>query len=296
MRKPPVLVHGDTVAVIAPGAAVAADAVDAGIRTLEGLGFRVERGRHLLAADGYLAGSDAARLADLEEAFRNPAVRGILAARGGYGCGRLLPRLRSDAFSQPKVFVGHSDLTFLLSYLVEAADMVTFHGPLVADLGEGAARSLAEMLRGERTSWRQVVPEILRSGTGEGPLTGGCLSIVTAMLGTPWALPTRGRLLFLEDVGEKPYRVDRMLTQLRQAGAFDGVAGVIFGEMAECTAGRDERVTVRDVIREAFHGAPFPVAFGLPSGHGSGTAVLPLGVRARLSGDRLTLLEPPLLF
>lgn len=296
MRTPPVLRPGDTVAVIAPGAAVAPQAVDAGIRTLEELGFFVQRGRHLLSQHGYLAGSDAERLADLEEAFANPAIKGIFAARGGYGCGRLLPQLRPEAFSQPKVFVGHSDLTFLFSYLVEATDLVVFHGPLVADLRPDAARSVTQVVQGDRASWRQVVPEIIRSGTGEGRLVGGCLSIITAMLGTPWAIPTRGRLLFLEDVNEKPYRIDRMLTQLRQGGAFDGVAGVIFGEMVGCSAGSDEQVTVRDVIREAFQKSPFPVAFGLPSGHGSGTAVLPLGVRARLSGDRLTLLEPPLTY
>jgi muramoyltetrapeptide carboxypeptidase len=125
-------------------------------------------------------------------------------------------------------------------------------------------------------------------------LVGGSLSVIVSMLGTPWALETRGRLLFLEDVNEKPYRIDRMLTQLRQAGALDGIAGVVFGEMAGCTAGENERVTVRDVIGEAFAGAPYPVAFGLPSGHGAGTLTLPFGVRARLAGERLTLLESPL--
>lgn len=296
MRKPPVLASGDTIAVIAPGAVVDPKALDAGIRTLEQLGLRVERGRHLLAGHGYLAGQDADRLADLEDAFRAPHIKGVFAARGGYGCGRLLPHLKPEMFEQPKVFVGHSDLTFLLHYLVAKADLVAFHGPLVASLGEGAARALAAMVRGERSGWRQVAAEVVRSGTAEGPLTGGCLSIITAMLGTPWALPTRGRILFLEDVGEKPYRIDRMLTQLEQAGAFDGVAGVIFGEMPGCSAGKDERVSVRDVVHEAFARAPFPVAYGLPSGHGTGTAVLPLGVRARLSGERLTLLEAPLVF
>lgn len=295
IRKPAPLAPGDRVAVLAPGAAVDAAALEDGIRELEALGLVVVRGKHLLDRRGYLAGSDAERLADLTAAFRDPEIRGIIAARGGYGCGRLLPLLDAELFrAHPKVFVGHSDLTYLLSYLGSEAGMVTFHGPLVAALSKKAATSLFAMVSGARAPWQQAAAEVIRPGTGEGRLVGGCLSIVTAMLGTPWALPTKGRILFLEDVNEKPYRIDRMLTQLRQAGAFDGVAGVVFGEMVGCSATPGEAVSVRDVIRDAFERAPFPVAFGLPSGHGAGTVTLPLGVRAQLAGERLTLLEKPL--
>jgi len=296
MRKPRILAPGDTIAVVSPGAAVEAQAIEAGIRELQSLGYHVQRGRHLLDRSGFLAGSDAERLTDLHDAFSDPSVKAIIAARGGYGCGRLLPLLTPEIFAEPKIFIGHSDLTFLLNYIVEKAGMVVFHGPLAAGLSHAAGTSLHEMVSGQRGPWRQSAEAVIRSGTAEGQLTGGCLSIVTAMLGTPWALPTRGKLLFLEDINEKPYRIDRMLTQLRQAGAFAGVAGVIFGEMTGCTAGPQESVSVRDVIESTFAEAPFPVAFGLPSGHGVGTAILPLGVRARLAGERLTLLEPPLQF
>jgi len=295
MRKPAPLAPGDTIAVIAPGAAVDPLALDAGVVHLENLGLRVVRGRHLLERRGYLAGSEAQRLADLVEAFRDPQIKGIFAARAGYGCGRLLPLLDPEIFRTcPKVFVGHSDLTFLLSYLIDTAGLVTFHGPMVAGLSARAAKSVVAMVTGAREPWQQVAAEVVRPGTGEGLLVGGCLSIVTALLGTPWAVPTKGRILFLEDINEKPYRIDRMLTQLRQSGAFEGIAGVAFGEMVGCTAGEGEAVGVRDVIRDAFYRAPFPVAFGLPSGHGAGTTTLPIGVRARLAGERLTLLEAPL--
>lgn len=295
MRKPAPLAPGDKVAVLSPGAAVDAAALEAGIRELEALGLEVVRGDHVFGRRGYLAGSDAERHADLVAAFRDPSIKGIVAARGGYGCGRLLPLLEPELFrANTRIFVGHSDLTFLLSYLGNIAGMVTFHGPLVAALSAKAAASLFAMVSGARAPWQQAATEVVRPGTGEGRIVGGCLSIVTAMLGTPWALPTKGRILFLEDVNEKPYRIDRMLTQLRQAGAFDGVEGVVFGEMIGCSAAPDEAVTVRDVIRDAFHRAPFPVAFGLPSGHGASTVTLPLGVRARLAGERLTLLEAPL--
>jgi muramoyltetrapeptide carboxypeptidase len=134
----------------------------------------------------------------------------------------------------------------------------------------------------------------MQPGIAEGTLVGGCLSAIVATIGTPHEIVTEGRLLFLEDVNEKPFRIDRMLTQMRQAGLLDNVAGVIFGEMAGCTAGPDEAVTVRDVIREAFGDSTYPIAFGLASGHGMGSVTLPLGIRARLAGERLVLLESPL--
>lgn len=293
--KPPALLPGDTVAVLAPGAAVDQARIEAGIARLERDGLRVQRGTHLYARHGYLAGSDAARLADLHAAFADPGIKGILCARGGYGCGRLLPHLDLDLLrATPKVFVGHSDITYLLTHLVQRAGIVAFHGPLVAALDDLATAALLATVSGDRAPWLLTAPVVVQPGTAEGQLVGGCLSIITSMVGTPYALQTRGRIVFLEDVGEKPYRIDRMLTHLKQAGVFDGVAGVVFGEMIGCTAGSDEIVRVLDVVREAFADAPFPVAYGLPSGHGHGTVTLPFGVHARLSGERLVLLESPL--
>lgn len=296
MRKPRALKRGDLVGVVAPGAAVDPQALGRGVRCLEDAGFNVRLGRAVTSREGYLAGSDADRAADLREVFTDPDVKAVIAARGGYGCGRLLgpaPVIgRRDA---AKIFVGHSDVTFLLTDLTQRADMVSFHGPLLAGIASGspAAQALIALLHGSQRGWLHQANTVIRPGTATGVLTGGCLSIVTAMLGTPFAVETRGRILFLEEVNEKPYRIDRMLTHLRHAGALSSVAGVIFGEMPGCSAGPDEAVSVLQVIEEAFRGAPYPVAYGLPSGHGEGSAILPFGVRVQLAGDRLTILESP---
>lgn len=297
MLKPTPLRRGDLVGIVSPGAAVDDINLNAGVRVLEAAGFRVRVGNAARRKHGYLAGTDDERRADLHTMFADREVRAIVAARGGYGAGRLLPGFDlATAAADPKIFVGHSDITFLLTALQEQARLVVFHGPMAAGLAHHpeATVHLTAALRGERPVWQHAAQSVVQGGIAEGVLSGGCLSILVSMLGTPWAPQTRDRILFLEEVNEKPYRIDRMLTQLRQAGAFDHVAGVVFGEMDGCHAGPNERVTVRDVIAEAFAAAPYPVAFGLPSGHGRGTLTLPFGVRARLAGERLTLLEAPL--
>jgi muramoyltetrapeptide carboxypeptidase len=257
----------------------------------------VRVGESLLRRKGFLAGTDAQRLADLTAMFEDPEVCAILTARGGYGSGRLLRSLDVQiAALNPKIFVGYSDLTFLLNYFVQEGGLVTFHGPMLVDLGRRPqeAAKLLGLLAGDRSGWNMSADTIVQPGTAEGAIAGGCLSVVTATLGTPYEIETEDRLLFLEDVNEKPFRIDRMLTHLRQAGKLDDVAGVMFGEMSGCSADPYEAVTVLDVIREQFSGDPYPVVVGLPAGHGRGGATLPLGVRAQLAGQRLTLLESPL--
>jgi muramoyltetrapeptide carboxypeptidase len=296
MRKPAPLRRGEVMGVVAPAAAVDEARLDAGVRVIESAGFRVRLGAAVLKKSGYLAGSDHERIADLHAMFGDREVKAIIAARGGYGAGRLLPLIDPAVVREhAKIFVGHSDLTFLLNDLVRRAELVTFHGPMVTGLPEHpeAAAALVAMLSGDRASWHLPAQAVVRPGTAEGVLAGGCLSVIVSALGTPYALDSRGRLLFLEEVNEKPFRIDRMLTQLRQAGVLDEVAGVIFGEMHGCSAANNERVSVRDVIAEAFAHVSYPVAFGLPSGHGQGTLTLPLGIRARLDGERLSLLESP---
>jgi len=297
IHKPAPLRRGDLIGIVAPAAAVDAAAVATGVHALEQLGFRVQVGSAVFRRAGYLAGRDRERLDDLVEMFRNPDVKAILAARGGYGSGRLLPLLDpAIARENPKIVVGFSDLTFLLNDLLQRASLVTFHGPMAVSLAEHpqAAPRLARALTGDRRDWNLSARDVIQPGTAEGVTVGGCLSVLVAMLGTPYAVETEGRILFLEDANEKPYRVDRMLTQLRQAGKLDRVAGIVFGEMPGCVAHPDEATTVRDVVAQAFAGADYPVAFGLPTGHGVGSVTLPLGIRARLAGERLTLLESSL--
>jgi len=246
----------------------------------------------VLARRGYLAGSDAERAADWHAMVADGGVDAIFAARGGYGSGRLLPRLDADLLRRhPKAIVGHSDLTVVLNDMLQRAGVVTFHGPMVswfAERPESTAALLA-LLAGEGPAQLET-EEVWVEGEAEGMLAGGCLSLVAAMVGTPHAVETRGRLLFLEDVNEKPYRVDRMLTQLRQAGALDGVAGLLFGEMPNCFEG--EEVCLREVALDLCGDLGVPIAAGLPSGHGRGLVTLPFGVRARLRDRSLTFLEP----
>jgi muramoyltetrapeptide carboxypeptidase len=296
MRKPAMLRPGDLIGVVAPAGATEAAAVTAGVSLLENAGYSVRLGDSVFKRMGFLAGNDSERAADLLGMFGDRDVKAILAARGGYGSGRLLPHLDIEVIRQnPKIFVGYSDLTFLLSHMLQRAELVAFHGPMVAGLGAipRAAGALLSFLSGDRVGWNLAAREIIQPGTAEGVMVGGCLSVIVSTLGTPYEAETKDRLLFLEDVNEKPYRIDRMLTQLRQAGKLAGVAGVMFGEMHGCVADANEAVTVRDVIRQTFANDPYPVVFGLPTGHGTGAATLPLGIRARLAGERLTLLESP---
>lgn len=296
MRKPEALKAGQTIGIVAPAAVADALAVDSSARLLRERGYDVRIGAAVFRRDGYLAGSDRERLDDLAEMFADPQVRVILCARGGYGSGRLLPLLaESLRTDDPKIFVGYSDLTFVLTFLTQQCQMLAFHGPMIADFERQpqAMADLLALLSGDRAGWNLSARTIVQPGTAEGPMTGGCLSAVVAGLGTPYEIDTDGKVLFLEDVNEKPYRVDRMLTQLRQAGKLDRVAAVMFGEMAGCSADPNEVVTVADVIATHFASADHPVVMGVPSGHGQGTATLPLGLHVRLAGQRLSFLESP---
>jgi len=300
--KPDRLRPGDVVGVVAPAGAVDEVRLAAGVRVLESWGLEVRLGDAVLDRAGYLAGTDAARRNDLERMLAAVDVRGVFCARGGYGSQRLVPDLDLAAVARrPKLLVGYSDATALLNALV-GAGMAAVHGPMVAtDIARGLTpRSLAHLrslLFDPLYRWEADVPVTVRPGRATGPLVGGCLSVLVTALGTPWALDTRGAILFLEDVHEVPYRIDRMLTHLHQAGKLDHVAGIVFGTMAACPP-RDG-VALIDVVQEFFADAPYPVGFGLPAGHdpaatGVDNMALPLGVRATLdtTEHRLVPLEP----
>lgn len=305
IAKPRRLRPGDVVAVIAPSGAVDEARLEAGVRVLEGWGLRVVLGESVRARQAYLAGADEARRGDLQRMIDDPDIRAIFCARGGYGSQRLLPLLHFDRLArQPKAIVGYSDATALLNAAV-GAGAVAVHGPMVADdLASGvtpnSAQRLWAVLSDPEYLWEDEVPEIVRPGRAAGRLLGGCLSVLVATLGTPHAPDTTGAILFLEDVHEFPYRVDRLLTQLRQAGKLDRLAGLVFGTMAACrgVAG----VHPLDVVREFFRDAPYPVGIGLPAGHDPGPAerenhALPLGVRVTIDTERgrLAALEPAVL-
>ncbi len=300
LHKPPRLRPGDCIGVISPAAGVDAERLRRGCRALEELGFVVRLGEHVLARHRFLAGTDAQRAHELSAMFHDPTVQALFCSRAGYGSGRLLPRLDFRLLARrPKIFLGYSDVTLLLNALVQQAGLVCFHGPLVAGefadgLSAGSRSHLLGLLSHGTGQARLAFPTAIRPGMAEGRLLGGCLSVLTASLGTPFAVETRGCVLFLEDVGERPYRVDRMLTQLKQAGKLDGLAGVIFGEMSRCWEEPGELGPLLAVVEDIFADSAYPVGFGLPAGHGGENFALPLGTRVRLDTERreLRFLEP----
>jgi muramoyltetrapeptide carboxypeptidase len=297
--KPLPLRIGDTVGVVAPAAAVDGDFLKRGVEELVRHGYRVKVSERALARDRMLAGGDAERAAELTRFFADPGVRAIFAARGGYGAGRLLPLIDFSALrSTPKIFVGFSDQTFLLNAFVTLAGMVCFHGPMVAkDIAGGITpRSmlhLRRLLGGEMDSFDLQASEAIYPGVAEGELIGGCLSIVVAMLGTPYAPDFTGRILFLEDTGEKAYRIDRMLVQLRHSGALARVAGVVFGGMCSALEAEPEQRLIRQFAAEQTAGLGVPVLWGIDAGHGTENFTLAMGARFRIDSRtcRLRLIE-----
>ena len=273
---------------------------------IESLGFAVRLGDGVLARRGFTAGSAEARLAQLHGLLAAPDVAAIWCARGGAGLLHLLPHLeRARLLAAPKLVVGYSDVTVLHALLGQAG-LPSVHGPMVAwEMAEGRydRASLWHALTGEGAPWTSGPGDLrsLATGVAEGVLRGGCLSLLAALAGTPWASRAEGEptILFVEDVDERPYRVDRLLRQLRLSHSLDGVVGIVFGEMKGCAPGPDEGYGLDEVLQEALDGLDVPIAAGLSSGHALRPAVaLPLGVRARLACEEdgaalLRILEAP---
>lgn len=295
---------GDIVGLIAPASTGAsAEVIERSVAALRDIGFKVKLGRHVRKRHGFLAGQDKERAADVMAMFTDRTVKGIFCVRGGYGSARLLPLLDYGAIRQnPKVFIGFSDLTSLHCALRKKSDLVTFHGPMtVSFLAEKSPKFLRESL------WRAVggpdapasilqgyhrkTVEVVRRGKVSGELIGGNLSVLSTVLGTPYQPDFRGRILFLEDVDEKPYAVDRLLTHLFNAGVLSQVAGVAIGIFHDCVdpkavRGGEYRQTVEDVLRERLWPLKVPVVIGLPFGHVPYNATLPVGGRATLDADK----------
>lgn len=287
----PTLERGDRVWVVAPGFAVRRRDLDAGVSALERRGYRVRLGRHVLAREGYLAGGDAERTDDLVTALTDPDSRAVWFARGGYGSARLLDRLPWRRLrGLTKLLVGYSDLTALYAPVLERATGARcLYGPGVTELPQRSlwhGPSLRNALAGRAVSLRVARRDVLVSGRARGVLKGGNLTVAAHLLGTRFAPRFRDAILFLEDVGEATYRLDRSLTQLRQAGAFSGVRAVLLGGFGVPARRRfpPDR-PLDDVVREAFAGLGVPVVRGIPAGHVAGKRTLPLGGTAQVDTD-----------
>jgi muramoyltetrapeptide carboxypeptidase len=286
--RPPALQAGDTVGIVAPASNIERNALAAGCDELRRLGYVPYFLDSIFERDLYFAGSVARRVSELEHMFGNPAVRGVLCARGGYGANHLLPHLDvRKILANPKPFIGYSDITTLLTYFADRG-LVTFHGPMAAKdfaHADGVDLDSWQAVLSSASSYDYVLDEAepLVEGSTSGTLYGGCLSLLVASLGTPYEIKTAGTILFFEDVNAKPYQVDRMLMQLKLAGKFDGVRGVIFGEMIDCAQPGGQDYALQEVIRRILAELRVPVAYGLRSGHVTKkNRTLPFGVQAKL--------------
>jgi muramoyltetrapeptide carboxypeptidase len=291
------------VGIVAPASNIQRDALEAGCSRLRDLGYKPFYYDSIFSQDLYFAGSVERRVFELEQMFMRDDVRAILCARGGYGTNYLLSVLNPGTIvNHPKIFIGYSDVTTLLTCFADAAGFVTFHGPMVTkDFAhhDGVDVASWEAALSGASNW--TVPsdsgaQPLKEGIAEGILYGGCLSMLVASLGTPHEIRTNGTILFIEDVATKPYQIDRMLMQLKLAGKFSGVKGIIFGEMIDCVQTKEQGYTLQDVVMRVIGDLGIPVAYGLRSGHVSRRNItLPIGIHAGLNVSstevKLTVLE-----
>lgn len=288
--KPSAMQSGAGISVIAPASAAQRKRVERGLEALRALGFLPRLGQHALARGPlFFAGTSKQRLADLHAAFLDKSTNAVMCLRGGYGSNTLLDGLDLDLIrKQPKPFFGYSDLTGVQLWLLDRLGLPAFHGPMVAaDFAVENGVHLASFqaaLAGEPYSVGTAEGmRALKPGTASGTLYGGCLSILVSLLGTPYEPQTEGKLLFLEDTGAKPYQIDRMLWQLREAGKLDGVRGIVFGEMVDCVSPGAAPSLLEETILHALEEFDGPIAIGLRSGHVSRENVtLTFGVETEL--------------
>jgi len=295
LLKPPRLRPGDLIGVVAPASPMKHDRLENGIRYLENLGYKVKLGKRVYHEHGYLAGRDRERADDINKMFRDRRVKAIFCIRGGYGTPRLLPLLDYHAIrNHPKIFVGYSDITALQMAMLRHAGLVTFSGPMVAaEMGKGIDPFT------EENFWRLLThPEpfgdlarpgggqyqLISRGKASGPLLGGCLSLIVCLVGTRHFPNVKGSIFCVEELGEAPYRLDRMLAQLREAGILQRLRGFVLGQMTDCVPTDNEpSQTLDDLMRDFIAPLKIPAIAGLDYGHVDVKYTLPLGIRAELS-------------
>jgi muramoyltetrapeptide carboxypeptidase len=299
--KPPALRTGDKIGLIAPASSFKREAFDTGCDRLRQMGYEPVYSPSIFDRDLYFAGRAERRLRELQDMLERDDIAALIGVRGGYGSNYLLDNLNFSVFSAyPKIVLGCSDLTSLLTVISQRTGLVTFHGPMVAKDIAGDTLEISSWNHAFRGSASWNIPaegaEVLQPGRAQGCLHGGCLSLLVASLGTAFEIETEATILFMEDVGEKPYQIDRMLMQLILAGKLEGVRGIVFGEMLDCVQPGSQDYTLQQVIKRVLAEYKIPVVYGLKSGHVSGGNItLPLGVQAALvaddSGVQLKILE-----
>jgi muramoyltetrapeptide carboxypeptidase len=291
--KAPRLMANQTVGIIAPASPVSKPEIVDGLQLVESLPLKVRLGSHLFDGLNYLAGSDHDRLSDLHQMFSDPDIKAIFCARGGYGSARLLDKIDFDLIREnPKVLVGFSDITALLVSLYKESGLVTVHGPTLSDLPKG--KNWQHLSRLITTSHKPRISlahgKAVNKGKARGILLGGNLSTICALLDTPFLPSFESVILFLEEKGESPYRVDRMLTQLALSGRLAQLSALVIGQMEDC----GEQKILYSLLRERLGSLSVPALIGLPVGHGDENISLPLGLPSLLDTDRMVLeIEEP---
>jgi len=289
------LTSGDTIGVIAPAFPARPERLEKGISYLQEKGFRVKISAHLASGHGYFSATDKQRAADIMEMFRDPDVKLIICARGGWGGLRVLEYLDFEEIKRhPKPLVGYSDVTTLQLALWEKCRLPSLSGPMVAvEMGAGiesfTEKHFWDYLASNAEyalSWQELKPQIWRAGKAEGTLLGGCLSLVASQLGSPYCPDFRDAILFLEDIGEDVYKMDRYLAQLQNAGLFDVVAAVVWCDFIDCENNYDPGFEMSDILKHYTARTSCPVLAGFPYGHGAVKVTMPIGIRCKLDSDR----------
>ena len=287
MIYPQSLAEGDTIRIIAPAGKIAPEVVDKAADTLTGWGFKVELSNHLFDGFGRYSATRECRLADLTDALNDDLVKAILCARGGYGAVHLLDGLDSSFIcSHPKWLIGYSDVTLLHAFF-NRAGIASLHAPMCKHLGEypldEASQMMHRILKGERPSYRIPVHSLNRLGQASGRLVGGNLAVFNALHGTPFDFDYSDAILFIEDIGESPYKIERMIYSLRLSGIFNQISGLIVGSFTDCEEDPQMKASIYENISQLVSPYPFPVCFGFPCGHVPGNLPLIEGVEVTLS-------------
>ena len=293
--KPPRLTQGDTVGIVAPAGPFDRKKFMKGKTVLESMGFRTFFDEGIFQKHGFFAGTDVQRADQVNRLFGDPAIRAVVCARGGYGSMRILPFLDFETIQKnPKIFVGFSDISVLLSVLNDRCGLVTFHGPVVTTLANAIKETIAAMCAVLTSNTiLELKPEkgiVIKPGVSSGIMAGGNLTTLCHLVGTPYAPRFNGKILFIEDVGEFPYRIDRMLVQMKLAGCFEGLKGLVLGSFEECGQ-LDE---IFRIVQEMFKDVNIPILAGFEIGHSKINITIPIGLEATLDTDRqiLTFYEP----
>ena len=302
--KPPRLKKGDTVAMITPGSFLDDEGLEKAVKNAEGLGCKVVLSKNIRKQYGFIAGTDEQRLEDLHWAFSDKKINAVWCARGGYGCSRLLPKINYNLIKKnPKILIGFSDVTALINAIYFKTGLITFHGPVAASeftdftkkhleavLMEGKERHEINLPTDEELIEKPIK---LNAKKIKGELAGGNLSLLAAMAGTPYAVDFNNKIALIEDIGEKPYRIDRMLTQLRQACNLNKACGIALGDFSDCDSDKENSLTLEQTLKDRLTFNGVPVGYRFPFGHTSNHCTLPIGIKVELDveNDKIILLE-----